>query len=800
MKYFIFGYLGILTFVTQAQVLKVIDRVSSTPLPLVTIVSETPALFATTDEQGEADITDFAEVEVIEIRYLGYTTLITSFKNLEKHGFVVRLFPSGLSVNGIVVTATRIGQNSGDIPHQVLTLSRREVALQNPQTAADLLGTSGKVFIQKSQQGGGSPMIRGFAANRLLYTIDGVRMNTAIFRGGNLQNVISLDPFVIEKTDVYFGPGSVIYGSDAVGGVMSFQTLTPRLSGEKKTVVNGQVLGRYATANKEKTGHIHLNLGANKWASLTSISANDYGDLKMGENGPDDYLRPFYIEHIDGADVIIKNRDPLVQVPSGYRQLNLMQKIRFRPDDHWDLNYGFHQSATTDFSRYDRHLRQREGEPRYSEWSYGPQKWRMHLLQVDHYTNRTFLDKITLRLAWQQFEESRRERDFQDHLRYERKDKVAAYSFNLDLMKTIDDKHKLFYGLEGVLNHVTSEGAVEEITSSSEFPGPSRYPQADWSSLGLYFTWQQQLSEEFSWQSGMRYSLYQLDADFDTTFYRFPFTKATIDKGSLTGSTGLVYRPSSDWVVMGNFATGFRAPNVDDVGKVFDSEPGAVVVPNPRLAAEYVYNIELGAARVIRGNLKIDLALYYTLLDNAMVRRNFTLNGQDSIVYNGESSRVQAIQNAARAKVYGLQAGMELRLPAGFIFASNLNVQKGQEELDNGSTSPSRHAAPTFGISRLTWSGERFKTQLYAVYSAGVDFNDLAQEERGKPEIYAQDGEGHPYAPAWYTLNLKASWEISPVVSLNLGWENITDQRYRPYSSGIAAAGSNFIVSLQASI
>jgi hemoglobin/transferrin/lactoferrin receptor protein len=799
-KYFIFGYLGILTFTAQAQVLKVIDRESGTPLPLVTIVSETPALFATTDEQGEADITDFAEVEAIEIRYLGYTTLITSFNNLEKHGFVVRLFPSGLSVNGIVVTATRIGQHSGDIPHQVLTLSRREVALQNPQTTADLLGTSGKVFIQKSQQGGGSPMIRGFAANRLLYTIDGVRMNTAIFRGGNLQNVISLDPFSIEKTDVYFGPGSVIYGSDAVGGVMSFQTLTPRLSGEKKTVVNGQVLGRYATANQEKTGHIHLNLGANKWASLTSISGNDYGDLKVGKNGPDDYLRPFYVEHIDGEDVKIKNKDPLVQVPSGYQQLNLMQKIRFRPDDHWDFNYGFHRSATTDFSRYDRHLRQRQGEPRYGEWSYGPQKWRMHLLQVDHHTNRTLFDKIAVRLAWQQFEESRHERDFQDHLRYVRKDKVAAYSFNLDLMKTIDDKHKLFYGLEGVLDQVTSDGAVEEIISGEEFPGPSRYPQADWSSLGLYFTWQQQLSDEFTWQSGMRYSHYQLGADFDTTFYPFPFTEATIDKGSLTGSAGLVYRPSSDWVVMGNFATGFRAPNVDDIGKVFDSEPGAVVVPNPRLAAEYAYNIELGAAWVIRGNLKIDLALYYTLLDNAMVRRNYTLNGQDSIVYNGESSRVQAIQNAARAKVYGLQTGMELRLPAGFIFASNLNVQNGEEELDNGSISPSRHAAPNFGISRLTWSGERFKTQLYVVYSAGVDFTDLAQEERGKPEIYAQDAKGHPYAPAWYTLNLKASWEISPVVSLNLGWENITNQRYRPYSSGIAAAGGNFIVSLQASI
>src|SRR5690606_22275722 len=98
-----------------------------------------------------------------------------------------------------------------------------------PQTAADMLAGSGEVFVQKSQLGGGSPMIRGFATNRLLYAVDGVRMNTAIFRAGNLQNVINLDPFATESVEVIFGPGSVMYGRDAIGGVMSFQTLMPRL-------------------------------------------------------------------------------------------------------------------------------------------------------------------------------------------------------------------------------------------------------------------------------------------------------------------------------------------------------------------------------------------------------------------------------------------------------------------------------------------------------------------------------------------------------------------------------------------
>ncbi|MCB0685913.1 MAG: TonB-dependent receptor, partial [Saprospiraceae bacterium] len=143
---------------------------------------------------------------------------------------------------------------------------------------------------------------------------------------------------------------------------------------------------------------------------------------------------------------------------------------------------------------------------------------------------------------------------------------------------------------------------------------------------------------------------------------------------------------------------------------------------------------------------------------------------------------------------------LEIRLASGLTLDSQINVQKGEEELDDGTKSPSRHAAPTFGMSRITWQQKKVKLQLYAVYSSEVSYQDLAQEERGKTEIYAADANGDPYSPGWSTLNLKGSYQLSPAISLNLGLENITDQRYRPYSSGIAAAGRNFIISLRALI
>ena len=93
-----------------------------------------------------------------------------------------------------------------------------------------MLAQTGEVFVQKSQMGGGSPVIRGFEANKVLIVVDGVRLNNAIYRSGHLQNVITLEPSELESAEIVFGPGSVIYGSDALGGVMDFHTREPRFA------------------------------------------------------------------------------------------------------------------------------------------------------------------------------------------------------------------------------------------------------------------------------------------------------------------------------------------------------------------------------------------------------------------------------------------------------------------------------------------------------------------------------------------------------------------------------------------
>jgi hemoglobin/transferrin/lactoferrin receptor protein len=422
----------------------------------------------------------------------------------------------------------------------------------------------------------------------------------------------------------------------------------------------------------------------------------------------------------------------------------------------------------------------------------------MNVLNIENRSVSALSDQVDIRLAYQYFEESRHDRDLNKPMKYNRYEEVDAFSANIDLTKVIG-KHHFFYGIEMIYNDVKSTGTDEDITSGEVVPGPSRYPQSKWASYGAYLTYHYKITEKLHLQAGARFSYYTLDAEFDTTFYPFPFTTADIQNGALTGSLGLVYNPAEKWWLSANFSTGFRAPNVDDVGKVFDSEPGSVVVPNPDLEAEYAYNAEIGIAKVFGDYLKIDLSVFYTYLQDAMVRRDYTLNGEDSIMYDGEMSQVQAMQNAAFATVYGIQAGIEVKLPAGFGISGRFNYQEGEEELDDGSTSPLRHAAPFFGMAGLTYSADKLKMDLYTSYSAGVSYEDLPPEEQGKDYMYALDDNGNPYSPSWYTLNFKAMYQITDIFSVSGGVENLTDIRYRPYSSGITAPGRNFILSLKAS-
>ena len=795
---FMLGIMGI-SVIGKSQIVNIQNKENNLPIEGAILLQEHPLISASSNKMGQVKIDPFDTSRKVEISAAGFRNKTVRLSEvLSTNTFTIHLIPSELVMNEIIISATRWHESSKNIPVQTSGVSAKEISLGQPQTAADLLDLSGKVFIQKSQQGGGSPMIRGFATNRLIYTVDGVRMNTAIFRGGNIQNVINLDPFSTEQTEVIFGPGSVIYGSDAIGGVMSYQTLKPQLSINEKPLFSGNANFRHSTANNEKTAHFDFKIGLKKWAFVSSFTHWDFDHLRQGRFGPIDYLKSSYVERVDNRDSIITQDNPLLQIPTGYQQNNFMQKILFKPNENWEFQYGFHFSRTTNFGRYDRHNRLRMGIPRYAEWEYGPQSWLMHHLQINHRSNTLFYDQFSIRIAQQQFEESRIDRDFNNLYRNTQTEKVNAWSVNTDFSKSLGKENTLFYGVEGVYNNVNSNGMITQIETQESQLGPVRYPESQWRSWGIYATDEQEIGEKWTLRTGIRYNGFGLNADFqkNLSFYPLPFQSARFNNDALTGSAGLVYRPTPSLLVRGNLGTAFRSPNVDDMGKIFDNDPGTITLPNPNLRSEYAYNADMGLVKLWGDKFKLELSAYFTQLNNALVRRNFQLNGKDSLVFQGELSQIQAIQNAAYARVFGYYVGWEWKWTKNLYWKTDFNFQNGFEELDNGSISASRHAAPLFGQSRIRYQTTKFTCEINTRFQGERLHEDLAIEERNKIEIYAKDDNGQNYSPSWYTLNVKVQYQIKNWLRINTGIENITDQRYRPYSSGLSGAGRNLYVSL----
>ncbi|RMG80430.1 MAG: TonB-dependent receptor, partial [Bacteroidetes bacterium] len=341
-----------------------------------------------TDLDGKAILKDLQYADIVHFSYLGYQKLSLPFYKIRSLGGIIILKPEVNQLSEIVVIGRR-DDRPEEVPFQVKNIDQKEIAFVNPQTSADALSSLGGVFVQKSQMGGGSPVIRGFEANRVLLVVDGVRMNNAIYRNGHLQNAITVDNSILERMEVIFGPGSLMYGSDALGGVVHFRSKDPKLYfGDKPGgyLMEGGAYTRFSSANEEKTIHADLNYGQKNWGSLTSFTFTDFGDLRAGSKRPKGYetfgQRRYFIKR-KGVDQRLENvivhRDSSttpnydLQVGTAYSQMDFLQKIRFQPNEKVYFIGNFQYSTTSNVPRYDA-LTDTLGsakELKWAEWYYG---------------------------------------------------------------------------------------------------------------------------------------------------------------------------------------------------------------------------------------------------------------------------------------------------------------------------------------------------------------------------------------------------------------------------------------------
>ena len=796
MSHYFFKFFIFLALSSSAQQIIVVDEISNEPIPGSVVFNYLTTKSAISDFDGRVEIKEFRDFEKVYFRHLSYHN--TSIRKSAIQDTVF-LSPKSTSLNEVVISASKFAQSKKEVPQNIISIDSKDIQLSNPQTSADLLSNSGRVFVQKSQLGGGSPMIRGFSTNRLLITVDGVRLNNAIFRSGNVQNVLSVNPFNVEKTEVILGSGSVIYGSDAIGGVMNFYTTTPKLSITTKPLLTSRSTIRYASASNERTAHLDFNLGFQKWGFHSSVSVSDFGDLKMGKQGPDDYLSLYYSESLNGQDMMTPNTTPRVQKFTNFSQMHLAQKVIYKASDDLKFDLGLHYSTTSDYPRYDRLATlSDDGSLRYAEWNYGPQDWLLANVQMTKLSSRsTFYDKIKISAAYQNFKESRINRKFNSDTRKIRNENVDALSFNLDFNKQLSDRSNISYGTEYIYNKVGSKGCSESLSTNAVEVIASRYPDGSkWQTMAAYLSYKYKPNTKLTVQSGIRYNYVIIDADMskNNAFYDFPFNTANLETSAVTGTLGFSWVPNNTFIWKLNTTTAFRAPNIDDIGKTFDSQNGLVVVPNSSLKPEYAYGAELGVTVNLNESVLFDSSVYYTYLDNALVRKPFEVNGENQMMYDTELSDIQAIQNASRSWIYGFEAGIKILFSKELKLTSQYSYVHGTQEETPGVELPVRHAAPVFGNTHIIWKHNKLQMDGFINYNGTLRSSDISDELADY--LFALDSKGNPYAPSWYTLNLRAQFDFNSSVSFVGAVENITNQRYRTYSSGIASAGTNLIMAI----
>lgn len=775
------------------------------PLIGVEAYSEDYSISAVSDNEGFINIDNSNPDKQFTIKYLGYQDIITFINRLKEEGSVVRMKAAKIQIEEVLLVG-RNEMSKEALPYQINRITQDKLSSTNPQNSADALAQHGNIYVQKSQMGGGSPVIRGFEANKVLLVVDGIRMNNAIYRNGHLQNVITVDQAMLDKIEVIFGPNSLTYGSDALGGVVHFKSRDPKLQFEsgKGTKSFGNYYLRYSTANQEKTAHVDVNIGTEKIASLTSLTISDYSDLRSGNRRPAVYpdfgKRLEYIQTTAGEDNIVANKRPNIQIGTGYSQLDVLQKVLYQPDDHFQLIANFQYSTSSDVPRYDQLIDRQDGELRFAEWNYGPQQRFLGSVKFKFLLPTSFYDKAIFITSLQKLQEDRISRRVADPLRLSQLEDVTIQSFTADFTKRFSERHEIFYGGNFQHDFVRSRATGLNIISNAVDPLVlTRYPSggSNMTSYGVY--------GQYHWSTANNLGHLNLGIRASGTNLDFSYLEADIvdwpqsfidginsSNQSFIWSAGWSQRYRQGWNWRALVSTAFRSPNIDDMAKV-RIKADEVTFPNADLNPEKSINAEYSVGKTFNENSsQIGITGFFTELSDAIVRQAFQDSNGSSLFFSGvDTFNIFANVNADKARIFGVSINLDYALTPELKIEAGFNWTKGRIIQDRIDNLPLSHIPPIYGKCSLAYSKEKYKLRMAIRYNGKKSLSEYGGSA-DNPEFATAEG-----ALAWNTINLYGQYELNKSLSFSLGLENLLDQHYRPFASGVSAPGINGIISLK---
>jgi hemoglobin/transferrin/lactoferrin receptor protein len=671
-----------------------------------------------------------------------------------------------LPLETVVVVASRIPRPLSDVAAQVTVIDAADIErlmIEDPDAlTAYLPGVD--VEVSGSRFGDTGINLRGVGGNRVAIERDGIPVPDRFAIGAFSDSGRSLaDTDRIKRIEVLNGPASVLYGSDAIGGIVAIQTWDPSdLLARTDDSTYLQVRGGYRSANASWVGSGMAAWGDGPHALLLAATYRNGHELDNQRpsgwpNDPQDW---------DSTDVMLRytfdtaagNRLRLTAAGEEQDASTLMFS---------QLGYGRRFGTTTRLNGMDHN----EGDLLSLDYQFSWGRWEQGILRLFHSSYQ--VEQLTLEerraanppIAMRRYFEYEQDYDGFDFTLFRRfawGEASHRLGLGVELLQT--ESRELRDGLQTSLEN----GMASNVILGEEFPTRD-FPFSRSRELGLF------AQDEIDFGDGrwelipaLRWDRYELDPRPDALWLQhFPDTGVVaVEDEEFTPRLGLLFHAGPDWTIYGQYAHGFRAPPFEDANIGLDVALfGYRAIPNPDLLAETSDGYEIGVRRIVGGN-SFSLAAFHTDYDDFIETR--ALIGVDPM----DGYLVFQSRNIDRARVRGLDLRYEQalgrwhealtgwRMTAAAYWAEGENLTSGK---------PLNSIAPPQAVIGLTWGSRDgvWDLAFTSVLTAGKRESDI--DTTGGQRLAV---------PGWGTLDVTAGWQVGEGLTMRAGVFNLGDKSY----------------------
>ena len=658
----------------------------------------------------------------------------------------------------VVVTATRTELAAIAAPAQVRQLSAEQLQERQVRSLPEALEELPGVMVQKTANAQGSPYIRGFTGFRNLALIDGIRFNNSTFRDGPNQYWNTIDSYAIDRIELVPGQGSVLYGSDAIGGTLNLFTKSADFRNEQAGYFfHGLTAYRGSTAEESNVGRQEFQFGeGGRWGLHLGASLKSFGDVHaagLGDQPETDYDEWAYDMRLD---VALDANWTLTAVHQQLRQNDAWRTHQTREGVSWhgttvgtDVKRAYDQERTLSYVRL-------EGE------------------KLENLAG--FIDAASLTVSLQSADEyeHRIRRPADNRVDYTQ---VELRTLGLDLQLQSDTSiGRFIYGVDYYRDWVSSGSQRYRLNGTLHSQGVQG-PVGDDSTydlLGAFLNYEVDLGSRVHLFLGAR----ETYARVDIGRFADPSTPQAVDSYSdswtnfsASGRIVVDLDKQDRFKVFGGIAQGFRAPNLSDLSRLDTALSGETELPSPGLDPEQFINYEIGLKAETQ-HFSGSLSYFYTQIDDMIVRRPL-----------GGGTAIKA--NAGEGFIQGIELAGEVRFDDNWSVFGHVTWTEGEVDQYPRANDPTvrRESAsrvvPWMGRAGVRWQSTDRRFWGEFVSLSHSQYDNLTSSDKRDTQRMPADGN-----PSFNILTVRGGWQITQNIGVTLALENLLDEEYRYAGSG----------------